>query len=319
MGEYTKPWLTFDEQADLLMGERGLVADRDVLIAHLQNVGYYRLSGYWYIFKRKPEAVEDCGKDERFVEGTTFNRIWKLYTFDRQFRLVVLDAIERVEVYFRTQLAYELAGDAGAFGFQDKDNLPRLEQDAYDEFIERCTEELDRSREPFAIHFKETYGDKHDLPPYWILVNLMDFGTMLRLYNGASVGIRNKISGDLGVSSRVLKSWLVAINTVRNICAHHGRLWNRGIGTRPIIPTKSKYPEWHEPYEVRSDNMFGILTILSYLLEHIAPETGWRARLLELLDRLDADELRRMGFADGWQECPLWKPHLSAAGASTGD
>lgn len=319
MGEYTKPWLTFDEQADLLMGERGLVADRDVLIAHLQNVGYYRLSGYWYIFKRKPEAVEDCGKDERFVEGMTFNRIWKLYTFDRQFRLVVLDAIERVEVYFRTQLAYELAGDAGAFGFQDKDNLPRLEQDACDEFIERCTEELDRSREPFAIHFKETYGDKHDLPPYWILVNLMDFGTMLRLYNGASVGIRNKISGDLGVSSRVLKSWLVAINTVRNICAHHGRLWNRGIGTRPIIPTKSKYPEWHEPYEVRSDNMFGILTILSYLLEHIAPETGWRARLLELLDRLDADELRRMGFADGWQECPLWKPHLPAAGASTGD
>lgn len=65
--------------------------------------------------------------------------------------------------------------------------------------------------------------------------------------------------------------------------------------------------------------MFGILTILSYLLERIAPETGWRARLLELLDRLDADELCRMGFADGWQECPLWKPHLPAAGASGGD
>lgn len=65
--------------------------------------------------------------------------------------------------------------------------------------------------------------------------------------------------------------------------------------------------------------MFGILTILSYLLERIAPETGWRARLLELLDRLDADELRRMGFADGWQECPLWKQHLPAVGASEGD
>ena len=130
IGEYTKPWLTFEEQADLLMGERGLVADRDVLIDHLRNVGYYRLIGYWYIFKLKPEADEDGGKDERFVEGTTFNQIWKLYTFDRQFRLVVLDAIERVEVYFRTQLAYELAEDTGAFGFQDKGNLPRLEQDA---------------------------------------------------------------------------------------------------------------------------------------------------------------------------------------------
>lgn len=94
---------------------------------------------------------------------------------------------------------------------------------------------------------------------------------------------------------------------------HHGRLLNRGLGTRPTIPTKSKYPEWHEPYQVRSDNMFGILTILSYLLERIAPETGWCTRLFELLDRLDADELRRMGFAEGWQGCPLWKPYLPAA------
>lgn len=316
MGEYKKPWLTFEKQADLLIDKRGLVADRDDLIVHLENVGYYRLSGYWYIFKRKPEADEGGDKDERFAEGTTFDKIWKLYTFDRQFRLIVLDAIERVEVYFRTRLAYELARDTGAFGFQDKDNLPRLQQEAYTEFIERCTDELDRSREPFAIHFKETYGDVHDLPPYWILVNLMDFGTMLRLYNGSSAEIRNKLAGDLGVSSRVLKSWLVAINTVRNICAHHGRLWNRGIGTRPIIPTKTKYPEWHEPYEVRSDNMFGILTILSYLLERIAPDTGWRMRLFELLSRLDADELRRMGFAAGWQGCPLWKPYLPVREAS---
>lgn len=58
--------------------------------------------------------------------------------------------------------------------------------------------------------------------------------------------------------------------------------------------------------------MFGILTILSYLLKRIAPETGWRARLLELLDRLDADELRRMGLPtagrsarSGSRICPL--------------
>lgn len=114
----------------------------------------------------------------------------------------------------------------------------------------------------------------------------MDFGTMLRLFSGAPAKIRNKLANDLGVSSRVLESWLVTINTVRNICAHHGRLWNRGIGTRPIIPKRSKHPEWHEPFSVRSDNMFGILTILSYLLEHIAPETFWRERLFKLLAAL---------------------------------
>ena len=138
--------------------------------------------------------------------------------------------------------------------------------------------------------------DEHELPPYWILVNLMDFGTMLRLFSGAPTEIRNKLANGLGLSSRVLESWLVTINTVRNICAHHGRLWNRGIGTRPIIPKRSKHSEWHEPFSVRSDNMFGILTILSYLLEHIAPKTFWRERLFKLLGRLSFGELSRIGF-----------------------
>lgn len=305
--EYLKPWLSFEQQADLLIRERGLMADREELIAHLSSVGYYRLSGYWYIFKRNPSAGDAEEKDERFVEGTTFEQVWKLYVFDRQFRLVVLDAIERVEIYFRTRLAYELSRETGPFGFLEPRGLPLLTQEEYEEFIGRCRDELDRSREPFALHFVERYGDVHEFPPYWVLVNLMDFGTMLRLYRGAPAPVRNRLAGDLGVSARVLKSWLVAINTVRNICAHHGRLWNRGIGTRPAIPVRGKHPEWHEPFQVRSDNILGMLTILSYLLERIAPDTSWRDRLFRLLGDLGEDELKRMGFAVGWSECPLWE------------
>lgn len=306
--EFEKRWLSYDQQATLLIDERGLIADRDQLILRLQEVGYYRLSGYWYIFKRRNNPECDNPDDERFVPGTTFDQIWCLYTFDRQFRLVVLDAIERVEIYFRAHLAYRLAEKAGAFGYLNSDNLPRLSNEDYEDFIAHCKEQYDRSREPFVRHFKQKYGDCEELPPYWVMVNLMDFGTMLRLYNGASSEIRNELASNLGVSSRVLKSWLVALNTVRNICAHHGRLWNRAVGTRPVIPTKEKYPEWHEPYEIRSDNMCGILSILSYLLERAAPNTSWRKRLLCLLDKLSGDELVRMGFRKGWQESPLWKP-----------
>ncbi len=163
-------------------------------------------------------------QSERFIEGTSFDQIWRFYIFDRQFRLVVLDAIERVEVYFRTQLAYELARETGTFGFLDANNLPRSKQGEYDKFIARCKDELRHSREPFALHFKEAYSDEHEFPPYWILVNLMDFGTMLGLFSGAPAEIRNKLANDLDVSSRVLESWLLTINTVRNICAYHGRL-----------------------------------------------------------------------------------------------
>lgn len=135
----------------------------------------------------------------------------------------MLDAIERVEVYMCVQLAYLLAEQTGPFGFLECNNLPRLKGDAYSKFMGRCRDAYERSREPFAIHFRAKYGDKHELPPYWMLVNLMDFGMVVTLYKGAPVPVRKEIADELGVSTRVLDSWLGTTNTVRNICAYHGR------------------------------------------------------------------------------------------------
>lgn len=301
--EYVKPFLTFEQQADLLK-KRGMIADRDDLICHLQDVGYYRLSGYWHIY------IKHDGSDV-FWEGTTFQRIWDIYIFDRQFRLLVLDAEERLEVYMRTQLSHLLAEQTGSFGFLNPSDLPRLDNDGYLYFMKKCHEVYNRAKngEPFAKHFHDKYGDKHDLPPYWMLVNMMDFGMVVTLYKGSPVAIRKQIADDLGVSAKVLDSWLVTINTVRNICAHHGRLWNKVIGNPPMIPKAS---EWHDPHEVKNDKIFGTLTILSYLLERIAPDTNWRKRLLDKVLTLSPSNQIRMGFIDNWQECPLWKPYFSS-------
>lgn len=67
--EYRKPYLTFEEQADLII-QRGMICQRESLVRHLKDVGYYRLSGYWYIFKNS---------DDSFKEGTNFSQIWELY------------------------------------------------------------------------------------------------------------------------------------------------------------------------------------------------------------------------------------------------
>ena len=295
--QYEKPFATFDDQVDLLLS-RGMQGDKAVIRDHLVDVGYYRLSGYWHIFKQE---------DNSFKPETTFGKVWNIYTFDRQLRLIVLDAIERVEVYFRTQLAYELAKNTGPFGFLEQENLPRLNDQKYEKFIEKCKDKVAFSREPFIVHFRDKYGDSHDLPPYWMLVNTMDFGQMLTLYKGASVQIRKKLAKDLGLSARVLESWLVTLNTVRNICAHHGRLWNRVAGNRPMVPHDNR---WHIPFEVSPDRLFCVLTMLSYLLENIAPDTAWRKRLFELFTEYPDIDKRMMGFAEGWENCPLWKPWI---------
>lgn len=240
--EHEKPFLTLGQQADQLM-QRGMLCDRDCLMQCLASVGYYRLSGYWHIYKTK---------DDRFEVGTDFSKVWSRYTFDRQLRLIVFDALERVEVYFRTQLAYRLAEITGPFGFLERGSLPRLGEDAYAKLIKKSRDAISRSREPFIIHFNEKYGDSHELPPYWVLVNIMDFGMIFTLYRGAPIEVRASISEKLGVTSRVLESWLVTLNTVRNICAHHGRLWNRTLGTKPMIPSRKNDERWHDPVEISS-------------------------------------------------------------------
>lgn len=301
--DYTKPSLSYEEQADLVIA-RGMICDREDLVNHLRDVGYYRLSGYWHGFRRE---------DDMFVEGTCFSTVWERYAFDRQFRLLVFDAIERVEVSLRTKLAYELSREGGPFGYLSPDNLPRLKPVQYDRFIHTCRDKIERSREPFVEHFLNQYGDCHDLPPYWMIVNTMDFGQVLTLYRGAPAEVRGGIADELGLSARVLESWLVSLNTVRNICAHHGRLWNRVIGTKPAIPNAKRDGRWHEPYAVDPNRVFCIVTILSFLLEKVAPQTKWRDRMLDLFNRYPAVPKEDMGFTSGWQRCPLWSAWVKPA------
>src|SRR4030066_957983 len=98
---YTKPALSFEQQAKLLL-DRGLIApNKEVLVKRLSTVNYYRLSAYWYIFKK----TDPVSGNEYFAPGTTFEMIWRRYTFDRELRLLVMRAIEHVEVaILRTQL-----------------------------------------------------------------------------------------------------------------------------------------------------------------------------------------------------------------------
>jgi len=294
---YDKPPLTFEQQADKLI-KRGLVVDRAFLIDRLRNVNYYRLSGYLYPYRQL---------DDTFRPGTTFECVWCHYTFDRRLRLIVMDAIERVEVSVRTQLIYALAHDSGAFGYTKPEALPNLSLGEYTRWIEEINKEASRSREVFVEHFKNKYGDTHAFLPLWIIGEIMSFGCMLTMYTGISDNIKKGIAAYYGIPAMVLTSWLHTTNVIRNICAHHGRLWNRELGVRPFIPRKNKYPEWHEPVLIPQNRIFGFLTILRYLLRIMAPQTKWQSRLFELLDEYPEISRLSMGFPDNWKDSPLWK------------
>ena len=305
--EYNKPPISFDAQAELLL-QRGLIADKSILIERLKSVNYYRLSGYLYFFRDLP--------GDAFKPNTTLENVWRHYTFDRHLRMVVMDAVERAEVAVRTQLIYHSAHRFGPFGYLDPKNLPQLEAGRFERWIKDLHEETERSREIFVQHFAERYGDHHFFLdrdgkpqpelPLWMIGEIMAFGKMLTLFNGSDDEVRRLVARHFGTEDEILRSWLRAINTVRNACAHHGRLWNKEL-PKFYIPRGNKHPQWHTPVHINTNRIFGVLTVLMFLLKTIAPQSQWKKRLWDLLDKYPEIPLASMGFPTNWKECPIWQ------------
>jgi abortive infection bacteriophage resistance protein len=296
--KFTKPPLTLEQQADLLLS-RGMVGDRHLMVSRLRVVNYYRLSAYWYPF-RNP--------DDTLKPGTTFDDIWQRYVFDRRLRLLAMDAIERIEVALRTQLAYHHAHHHSTpFAYaSDSTALPNLSADQRARFLEQIQEETQHSKETFVNHFRNKYGADHTYLPVWMACEIMTFGCLLTFYRGSHHTIQRAIGAVVGVHDVVLSSWLLALNTIRNICAHHGRLWNRELGVKPKLPEPRRNPQWHAPVVVGNDRIFGILTICKHCLDRIAPQSHWGDRVRELLEEFPKIPRLNMGIPNNWQACPIW-------------
>lgn len=304
---YAKPAITFEQQADQLL-TRGMTGDRSIMIRRFAQVSYYRLSGYWYPFRQADPANPDQPLDD-FRPATTFNEVWNRYVFDRRLRLLVLDAIERIEVAVRTQLAYQHAHEFNPFAYANlPSSLPGLKWSEWLDFCASFGREMGRSKDSFVKHFAKKYGSDHGYLPVWMAIEIMTFGSVLTFFSGSPHRIKQAIASSFDMPAKVFASWLLTLNTVRNICAHHGRLWNREIGTAPLIPLQKDYPEWHQPRTIQNNRVFAVLTISKWCLDRVAPQSRWVDRCRTLLNDFPAVPRVSMGFPADWELCPIWTP-----------
>lgn len=299
---YTKMPLSFEGQATRLIG-RGLVADQDELIKRLSSVSYYRLSGYLYPF-RQPESDD-------YIEGTTLKVVWGRYCFDRRLRVLLLDAIERVEVSIRTQLTYHFSHAHGAFGYCDERNFPNLKIADYINWRESLLIETSRSKEALKKHFFNKYGETHRNLPVWMASELMSMGSLLTLLKGVDGGIAGEVSAHFGMADELLLSWLRSLYAARNICAHHSRLWNRVLGYAPSLPQKNKYPHWHltdvDGKQILVNDRVGILLMIcNSFLRQISPTSRWQERLEQLFAEYSEIPTINLGLPEDWKTHPLW-------------
>ncbi len=300
--KYPKPPLSFQEQLEQLSRRGLLIYDHKQALTTLSNINYYRLSAYWIPFKQR----DFFGKiSDNFQENATFDNIIELYEFDRKLRLLVMDALERVEISIRTNITYHLAHQYGAFALKSSQNF----HDKFDHasWITQVQQEITRSREPFIEHFKEKY-DGFPMLPVWMATEITSFGSLSILYKGLKNEDKHQIAKKTyNLHPKTLTHWLHFLTYIRNICAHHGRLWNKELAIKPQVDGLSI--EWHPPITPRNDRSFFILLVLKNLLNHSENSQHWAQRCEDLLAPILTKypwSMQSMGIPDHWKEHPIW-------------
>nr|WP_166892105.1 Abi family protein [Massilia sp. CCM 8734] len=304
-----------------------VVRDDQQALWYLETAGYYRLSGYFYPFRCLPEPLVVNGKAQRqprlseFIAQSSFDAVASLYRFDNELRLLALSAIEKLEIAIRAKIAHYLAEkDPSAhlnaelmhvkFRAAILDDVGNATPSNYEVWLQQHSKLITRSKEDFVKHFR----DKYEPPiPIWVSIEVWDFGLLSHFFNGLNDIDKAAIASFFGLSRFVLlASWLRSISHLRNICAHHSRLWNRALIDNPKPPGRNEIPLLEhlmgDPHD--RTHVYGTLAIMQFLLVKTGFGNAWADKLKSLVGTFPvlspAATLHAMGFPEHWDKLAIW-------------
>jgi abortive infection bacteriophage resistance protein len=292
--QFTKPSQSIPQLIDL-MRSRGLaIPDIAEATHYLEHIGYYRLSGYSLplTLKHHPSSPS-----ENFKPGTSFTDILNLYRFDRELRLLVMDAVERVEVSFRAVLSDTMSLKYGPHWYLQKKLFVRSKD--CEELVQKIITEIglesdgtlkEKSRDVFIEHYLLKYTDPL-LPPSWMIAEVLSISSWSKIFHCLEAREdRKSISTHFGMNPEVLQSWIHCVSYTRNICAHHARLWNREFTIKPLIA------RGHEPHLQYNGRFYAQAYIINALLIRASPSSTWWTRFMAFLVNNPFIDKKALGF-----------------------
>jgi abortive infection bacteriophage resistance protein len=301
--KYEKPALTVKQQIDLLKNRNLIIDDENEAILTLSNISYYRLSSYLYPYRNHDDA------NQSFYDGTSLNHVLKVYSFDRKLRLLLYDAIERFEIAFRTQFILQMSLKYDPFWYLNSELF--YNKDKFKNIIDYFKNEYKQNNEVFIEHYKTKYTEPI-LPPAWMSLEVFTFGHVSHHFSNLKrFSDKKMIAKYFNIEYPVLESWLHSITYIRNICAHHARLWNRSLRIKPQYP-KSNKNKFEIFSNISNDKIYVLIVILKYLLDIVHPKNTFKNKLQILFEEYPYINIDKMGFIKDWQNDDLWKGNKNA-------
>lgn len=274
----------------------------------LAFVGYFRLRGYAL------PSMMNSPEGRKFKSGTTFDTVLARYEIDRELRRITLGQLERIEVAVRTVISNQMSLLYGPFWYLNHPlqvlghaagHKGKAEPFPIGGFLGDVERETHRSKDQFAQHYYKTYSEPL-LPPSWLMAECLSFGKWSLMYkhlqkaDATHPNPKKSVAKYFGLSVSLLESWLHALTILRNICAHHGRVWNRRFAYRPAVYTQA-------PQHFKDPQSYYCLAVVMRLFSRpLDPHDEWPLRLLDLFKHHPAIAAAELGFPTAWEADPIW-------------
>ncbi len=266
-----------------LLSERGMIIDDPKRAEHYLNfISYYRLSVYMLPFQ---------DKNNYFKKPVSFEKILRLYSFDRRLRLLSMDALERIEVAFRTVIINCMSLRCGAFWLKNPDCFhDKNKRNTHASMLKEIQKQIERQKSaPSLEHYYQAYS-LPEIPPAWIVFEILPFGCVSRIYENLKRPYRKEIAKKFGIEESILQSWFHALSILRNSCAHHSRIWNRKYPFK--IKKADVFPELDA-----AEGFYAFVLIMDILLKKIVQTPTWTRQLEKTLKEFaDVVNPTSMGF-----------------------
>ena len=303
----TKEFKTLDEQIEILKNRGLVINDIEKTKGLLLRENYFFINGYRHIFMKNH-------KESLFIEGTTFEELYAVFQFDRNFRNILFKNLLIVENNLKSIISYNLSRK---YGIKEKDYLKASNFSQDIKKIRQVNDVLNKIKRQIKLNGRQHSATLHYLSnygyvPLWILVKLLSFGMINELYSILKPDDKLSVAEYYNIDVETLGTYIGLLSNYRNLCAHEDIVFEHR--TQKEIPD-TKYhmeldvPTTNDEYIYGKNDIFAVVIMLKYMLTKndftdFVNEVSYELSLLDgRINTIPQSKiLDRMGFPLNWEE-----------------
>ena len=302
-----KEFRTLDEQIELFKYKGLVINDVEYAKEILLRENYFFLNGYRHLFMKS-------NSDRKYLNGTTFDELYSLFLFDRQFRNIIFKNLLILENNIKSIISYQLSKK---YGYKESDYLKLRNFDSNPEKVKQINDLIKKMKRQIrtnghqhaaTMHYINNYG----YIPLWVLVKVLSFGIVSEFYTVLKPEDRLNIAKLYNLDSDTFSKYLVMLSNYRNLCAHEDILFENR--SQRVIDDTAYHlmlniDKTDGEYIYGKNDLFAVIIIMKQLLsnvevknmvieiDHALDNLSYNLKVIPIEKVLD-----RMGFPTNWKQ-----------------